>query len=577
MAEDPLSTAIRLLDTGRAEEARQILLSLVQESPERESAWIWLAETFPEVPQRIQVLEQYLKINPQSGVALAALAKLQNRVTGGQDADDSPGAEEEPVPVEKPAPRAAARPARPAEPPESELEPEEAQAESLRSTVNAFREPAGEGTEAPARPRYTSRRRRRRNYWPAILILLLLVIAIPAGIWLWYTFGPGALPAVGTLPTATAEPTPVPAPTETPLPPTATAEPTVVPLPTETPLPPTSTPDPSLPVPVYFLRGDAASAQIWRLETDGRSLTRITTGSDPVTGFDVHPRDGRLAYVTNNRLVLADPDGAIIQTLVVGDPDPGNNDNWSRTERISDPRWAPDGGRLAYGQNGINIYVLATGQSIPLVRNEVPQAGQIRLYLPKLWTRDSTRVIARIALAEASSLAVVPSNGAPVIRAAPVEGVRLPCCDIAVSRDGRTALIAGATSGFQDIGLFRMDLVSGAVATLFKSEPGGLFTHFSGPAQALDGSWLYFFSVSSDGNPGFMQLHQAGTDGISDFNSLREDGQPAGETIWSPDADLTLRLTDGGLVLVRTDGSPGVTFPLEGVITNLRWGVWPDR
>ena len=57
MVGDPLSEAIKLLDSGQAEEARQILLNLVQENPERESAWIWLAETFPMVSQRIQVLE----------------------------------------------------------------------------------------------------------------------------------------------------------------------------------------------------------------------------------------------------------------------------------------------------------------------------------------------------------------------------------------------------------------------------------------------------------------------------------------------------------------------------------------
>jgi len=602
MADDPLSAAIALLKVGRDEEARQILLSIVQEEPERESAWMWLAETFPREDQRIQVLEQYLRINPHSGVALAGLAKLQNRIVEKKETpveavspEPESESESEKLPSELPTEsfRAVTR-----RDPWSELaseasfddmqedeEPVEEQS-SMQAAVAAFRYSpedefdSGMPEEEVEKPKTAVRRRQRRSpsrVWLGIIVLIAIIVCVSAGTWYWFTFGPGRTPEVASLPSPTVEPVEVVGPESTPTPvlvPTFTDAP--VSTPTETPPPPTPTPDPFLPVPVYFLRGEPSNRQIWRMEING-TLTRITEENEPIRGFDVSQRDGTIAYLIGNRVVLADQDGNFLRTILFGDPDPGNDDNWARTKRITDLLWSPDGGRLAYGQNGVNVFILSTGQIIPLIRNEVPASGQIRLYLPKLWTKDGTRLITRIALSEASSVAVVPANGAPVIRADPAGGVRLPCCDIGVSMDGRTALIAGAQIGFQEVGLFRMDLVTGKVDTLFISEPGSLFTHFAAPSQDINLNWHYFFSVSTNGEPGFMSLHQAGPDGITDFVSIRDDGLPLGDMLWSPNGEIVLRYTEGGFVLIRTDDSPGVGFAIDGIVTNLRWGVWPGN
>jgi hypothetical protein len=77
MSEDDLNRAIALSKSGKKIEAFKILKQIVQDDPENETAWLWLADTFSKNSDRITVLEECLKHNPDSLNAQKGLATFK--------------------------------------------------------------------------------------------------------------------------------------------------------------------------------------------------------------------------------------------------------------------------------------------------------------------------------------------------------------------------------------------------------------------------------------------------------------------------------------------------------------------
>jgi Tol biopolymer transport system component len=78
MAEHPihpqLQRAISLAQSGRIADAHALLHKITSEDPTQELAWLWLVQTEPDHQQRIQILEECLRYNPQSEYARKGLA-----------------------------------------------------------------------------------------------------------------------------------------------------------------------------------------------------------------------------------------------------------------------------------------------------------------------------------------------------------------------------------------------------------------------------------------------------------------------------------------------------------------------
>jgi tetratricopeptide (TPR) repeat protein len=77
MLEDDLNHAIALSKSGNKNEAREILKQIVQVDPKNNKAWMWLADTYPDNPNRIAVLEEFLRNNPDNQIAQGGLAALR--------------------------------------------------------------------------------------------------------------------------------------------------------------------------------------------------------------------------------------------------------------------------------------------------------------------------------------------------------------------------------------------------------------------------------------------------------------------------------------------------------------------
>jgi hypothetical protein len=69
-----LQKAISLAQSGKVEDAHALLHKITSEDPTEEMAWLWLVQTEPDHQERIKILEECLRHNPQSEYARKGLA-----------------------------------------------------------------------------------------------------------------------------------------------------------------------------------------------------------------------------------------------------------------------------------------------------------------------------------------------------------------------------------------------------------------------------------------------------------------------------------------------------------------------
>ena len=88
-----------------------------------------------------------------------------------------------------------------------------------------------------------------------------------------------------------------------------------------------------LPHSLYFLApGTNGKDQIWRMNKNGSGISVLTAEANGIESYDFSKSNGLLAYLTNNRVVIADSEGKIIRVLVEGPPNDGK-DIWYITRR----------------------------------------------------------------------------------------------------------------------------------------------------------------------------------------------------------------------------------------------------
>jgi hypothetical protein len=360
---------------------------------------------------------------------------------------------------------------------------------------------------------------------------------------------PGALPAT-QVPTPTLAPTPYPLRETIPIPPD------------------------TLPAPMYLLANFNGMTQVWRLSPQGQ-LSQVTFEAEDVTGMDVSPLEGMLAYTTRQRLVWSNKDGGEARLLVGGFD-------------VSAPHWSPDGLQLAYRLDGIKVFSLATGEWIDVIQDANLETKNIQLYTPWQWSPDGRSLLARVQLYECNVFSVATLNGA-LNGSFGFGGIGT----LAGARD-RVSWYVGepAYGGFcaNESGLWRVDARSGRATSLFGSIENGRVQLAGWPYVAQDGHLQYFLGQSayrpdesSDKWDAPMRMVSSAADGVSQRAALSAesfvfyDDLGFGEVLWAPDGSFAIltAVTDQpprkDAWLVKADGSPAVSLGYLGY--NFRWGL----
>ena len=343
-----------------------------------------------------------------------------------------------------------------------------------------------------------------------------------------------------------------------------------------------------LPHPMYFLSADAAGLmQVYRLETDGKTVKQLTFEPVKVEFYDVSPVDGSVVYVSNNQLLNVLSDGSSRSMLVDGGP---VDENHSYLTRISNPVFSPDGETIAFGFNGLNFYSIISGQYNNVLKNKVESfnSGELfplETYWPEKYTADGKKLIISIGLLEGGTTAIYNPGKNELTRLTGIESATICCGNTYWTADGSAFYAAYPYLGMTISGLWRVDSASGEVTTLLKSDEGnGTFNFASTPYLASDGQLYYFFSNQTGAdeflNRPALQIVRSAPDGVTNRTVLRpETYEFMNEALWAPDASFVIVVTTalpevyqgGSAQLVYTDGQKSV-IPLLPDATKMKWG-----
>ncbi len=338
-----------------------------------------------------------------------------------------------------------------------------------------------------------------------------------------------------------------------------------------------------LPRGLYYIGNDNQSvSQVFRIGRDGKTITQLTFEEFGVTGYDVSPADGSIAYVTNNQLLMNSGDGSKQRVLI---------------DRGSDhPVFSPDGQTIAYHREGLYFYSVATGSS-NLVFADHPLGGSLPplIFQPNVFSPDGTKLLIDVGHPPDS-----PYTGAIYTLATNVlqqfggEDQSMTCCTMygapQWSADSTSfytpATIADSSSIFSV--LWKVGADTGAVTQLLSGGAGERDTRLMyltyEPYLAPEGH-LYFFSAKYPELEGFdrrvpMVIVRADpSDLMTSWTVLRGDiSEMVNEALWAPDASFVIvavaPATDiydsGRAEIVYFDGRPNIV--LTQVAKQMKWG-----
>ena len=358
---------------------------------------------------------------------------------------------------------------------------------------------------------------------------------------------------------------------------------------------PTNAPEAStnlLPRSLYFIGKDNEwISQIYRMERDGRTKTQLTFEPVNVTDYDVSLADASLAYVASNQLLLANADGSNRRVLIDGGSAPDLRGFYA-------PIFSPDGGTLAYAQNGLNLYSVSTGVSNLVIEDQLtdPTPDGVRLpietYSPERYSPDGTKLLLALGHWEvAPSHAVYYPDRNELVQHAEVTEY-LYCCSFhggpTWSPDSSSfyGVASAHDYAFLQGALWRVDAATGEITTvLSSSENSGILSLPKEPYLAPDGQLYFFFGRYSETSGYFdapvLQLVRTLPKGGTEIAVLRnENFRLMEEALWAPDASFVIvaslperRWDQGGgvLELYPTDGQKAVVW-LAPYGEQMKWG-----
>ena len=409
----------------------------------------------------------------------------------------------------------------------------------------------------------------------AVLLLAAVMLACALPI------APSQVNDAATIVAQTMQALTVSTPQASPLPSTAaTASPVSSAIPSASP----TTDSNPLPHSLYFLNNDKAGlVQIFRLERDAHTLNQVTFEPANVDTYDVSPKDGSVAYASNNQMLWADANGAGRRILVDGGP---VDDNTRFTNSVGTPVWSPDGGTIAFSYDGLNFYAMSTGVVSKVLQNQIDTTAGFPvvrdLYSPSRYSPDGSKLLINIGFYEGGTFGIYHPSDNTLLNFTRPEGGNV-CCDVEWVPDGSGLYAASSTMGLAESGLWYINSASGTVTVLLPgSAPDGTYNFADAPQVGSDGKLYFFFNnlpaIPVTGHTPLV-LVRSGSDGVTGRAQLKPDiFDSINEVLWAPDASLAVvasapiqDVTQGGLAeIVYPDARPNVL--LAPFAEELRWG-----
>jgi hypothetical protein len=340
-----------------------------------------------------------------------------------------------------------------------------------------------------------------------------------------------------------------------------------------------------IPHALYYLEGWEEEAQIWKLEKDGISKRQLTFEPGGINAFSVSKRDGSLAFVSNNRLFVTDPEGNNKRLIA----DASNIDNQIEDYHfhgiIDRPVFSPDGQFLAYAFDGLHIYNFSTEEDKHILRNlgnllDEPYVFTKEAYYPESWSSDGNQLLFLMGYYEGSTLAIMEMGEDITFRRLLSDGP--VCCLYSWTPENTHILVANPYFNNIQPGLWRYDVKTGEKISLISDDDQGGNLNFVGWPNQLSSGAYYFFYHSTDrfspeeGVP--LSLGYSLLNGF-DIEQVRPEKFQIRELLWvkdEPKAIIVGRTNEDNYQLIYL---PAGQDPLQVIIDeaqsihNLTWGL----
>lgn len=313
-----------------------------------------------------------------------------------------------------------------------------------------------------------------------------------------------------------------------------------------------------LPHAVFFISERSGSPQVWRLDRDGVTQTQVTNETAGVLSFSVSRADGSVAFVSSNQLYLVENDGGNRRLVVDNAAADMQSADFAYRQRISDPKFSPDGHYLAYGYNGLWVLDLTNNQAVHLLENDLSDEGAPdRIYASLAWAPNSQQLLLSIASENTSTLGFMNPGAHALFTEVDARNI---CCHVNWAQDSSSVLIASPHTGLIRAGMWRYDALTGDESELIAGETDGLYEFAGWPLQLEDGSLRYLYGSATE-LPGVdlpLYIVSSDANGVSNRQQLRaESFSNVGELLWADDGSLALVLQ------YRPEGGPAGPVVLE--------------
>jgi Tol biopolymer transport system component len=321
---------------------------------------------------------------------------------------------------------------------------------------------------------------------------------------------------------------------------------------------------------------------VWRLETDGVTLTQITHEQAGVEDFSVSSINGNLALISDNQLFLLDSDGENRRLIADDSQVDKESEDYGFRGFIENPVFSPDGQTLAYAFDGLHLYDLATGEDEHVLTNLGNLLGEPfvfvnETYTPGPWSPDGSQLLIVMGYFEGSTLAVMDTGAELSFRRIYSSGA--VCCTYHWSADSRYVLVANPYYLVIPPGLWRYDANTGQETVLVTGLNEDSPFHFVGwPFQHISGDLIFFHAHLKRFSPdkGIPLIMVSSNPDGSDQTQVRSEEFRINGALWAEDGSFALILQPDGdsrqLILARTDGRPLQTLIKGRGIRKITWG-----
>lgn len=341
---------------------------------------------------------------------------------------------------------------------------------------------------------------------------------------------------------------------------------------------------PVLPYSLYFLTGAQEEPQIWKLESDGISTQQMTYIENGVYSYAVSPSDGRIAYISDNRLFLLDNSGKNPILIADGSSVSENVEDYIFRSEVSSPNFSPDGQFLAYGFDGLHIYNLNTGEDTHLLTNlgnlmDEPFVFSKEVYVPGPWSPDGNLLLIIMGYYEGSTLAVMEQGISQPFRRLRSNGP--VCCIFNWSMNSQTMWVANPYFTTDLPGLWKFNAETGEETVVVNGiEDNGSINFVGWPIQLINSDLLFFIANLPHFSPEegiHLKMVQSDREG-KNVQAVRSELFNPREVLWSNDGAFAIILQSNEvkqnqqIILARTSDSPLEILFESGNIRQLKWG-----